>query len=220
MALVTRAVLRDAARVRGDLRAPHTTDAEVNTEIDRAHRALRSWLSLLDEQRYATLSTISVIAGTQAYALPADYDATLAVSKLTSGGRYTLLRSISLRKQDSYDPELGVDGPDAGYALRDGYITMWPTPTANATVRHWYVPQPAALASDSATVDLPGGAEDWIAYDAAIPLVIRAGRGVNDLVAMRDRVEARIRQTMARRDRGSPRQIEDTRQCRGGAWRR
>lgn len=221
MAQVTRATLRAMVRIRGDLRDPQTTDAEIHTEIDRAHRALRAVLSQWDPQRYATLATVPILAGTAAYALPADHDSTLAVTMLGDDGAYRVVAPLALRHIDGYGGDEMAVQDDVRYSLRDAYMVLSPTPTAATTLRHWYVAQPAALASDSAYVDLPAGGEEWLAYDAAIPLVLRAGRSIGEMVAMAGRVESRMRATMSRRDRGGPQQLERGRGATVGAsWRR
>lgn len=132
---------------------------------------------------------ITLVAGTEEYALPTDFYKVSRVWRLSSGRRYMLDR-FNLAQLDGFR----VNGP-----------------ASSGSAELWYVPQLTKLAqgSDKVSVALPIGWENFVALHAAIQLLNREESDPQALMAERERVKQRIVQHIEPRDPGIPDEIED-----------
>lgn len=131
---------------------------------------------------------ITLVAGTEEYALPADFYKASSVWKLVSGRRYEIKRF--------------------NIAQLSGMKTTGPASSDSAEL--WYVPQRALLVKpdDKIGYDLPNGWETFAPLHAAIQLLNREESDVQALMAERERIKQRIVLHVEPRD-ASPDSIED-----------
>lgn len=131
---------------------------------------------------------ITLVSGTEEYALPTTFYRVMKVFYLSDGRRYRI-RKFDL---DSID----------------GYRT---SPISGGSVELWYVPTVTKLSADIDTVlgIMPNGWEDYAALFAAVRLKAREESDVSALSAERDRVKAKIIQLCEPRDEGEVDQVYD-----------
>ena len=182
---VTREELRDRVRQRADVVSDnHCTDAEINDLLNEG--ISEHWdllVSCAPPDYYASSSSISVSAGTEAYSLPADF---------------YRLRAVQVREgSDEYRPI----GP-----LQDADIQRYRIPNASATVRVRYITTATKLDDDNDTFDGVNGWEELVVLYAAIDILSKRGQDPSFLIAKRDRFVERIKLNVMR-DAGEPPRI-------------
>lgn len=136
-----------------------------------------------------SVASITLVAGTEEYALPADFYKCSRVWLLTSGRRHMVDR-FSLSQLDG----LKTTGPIAA-----GSVEMWYVPRFSRLVQQ----------SDAVFYDLPNGWETFAALHAAIQLLNREESDPQALMAERERVKQRIMVHVEPRDAGIPDEVED-----------
>jgi hypothetical protein len=144
-------------------------DATAQTEwVNAAVQAIgsdRAW-PWLDE-----VATVTTVAGTAGYALPADWQSTRGVA---SNGR--TYYPVSVRSGDgSWDD--WRDTLSFGFAVEDGQLVLYPTPAeSGVAVTHRYVRTEPVLSSDSDTPLLPSRFHWAVVHYAAALIFDRMGQ--------------------------------------------
>jgi hypothetical protein len=102
------------------------------------------------------------------------------------------------------------------YRIMGNNIQFIPTPSANQTIRLWYVPRLAELLldTDTTTTGISGWTE-YIITDVAIKILQKEESPVDVLALQKGELIKRINASAANRDQGMPDKISDTRQ---GDW--
>lgn len=124
--------------------------------IDYANTALRMLHNKIVNAHvdyFLSEQSISVVAGTETYAVPADYYKTMKVWYETGERRFPV------RKFDLND------------------IQGWrKEPISSETIKHWYIPTPTVFTVVSSVLGAvyPPGSEDFISYHMALQLLARA----------------------------------------------
>ena len=131
---------------------------------------------------------ISLVSGTEDYALPTDFYKLQKVFYLDTNRRYRMERF----------------SPDS----MDGTAT---NPSLRGTVQLWYIPQHTSLTSDTdvVSVSVPVGWEDYVCLHAAIRLLQREESDTGPLLAEREGEKQKIIEMAAMRDSGTPGQMGD-----------
>lgn len=163
--------------------------ADINDALAELHELLTT------EDYFHSTEPITLVAGTEAYALPADFYKPVMVWKNSSGRRYEV--------------------PRFTYADLSGYSTTGPA--ASGTVELWYAPQLKRLKKDSdrVTVALPNQWDSFASVHAAVKMLMREESDSSALQAERNRLLQRIMANVEPRDNSMPGQIEDA-YCRWG----
>lgn len=175
---------RQLANVEGD---PNITDAELTSLANRHITEVYDLLvSAGPADYYAASTTISVVAGTSTYALPADFRNLTGVYVNESSAERRPVPPMGENERGRYKP-----------------------PTTGATVTLEYIPSATVLASDGDTFDGVSGWEELVVNLMARDVM--AKREADPSVPMMniDRLVGRITAQSRARDRGQPKRVVD-----------
>jgi hypothetical protein len=195
-ASVTLLALRDRIRFEADMvNSTRATDAQI-TRLVNTH-----WAELYDRlvscgppDYYASTSTVTTVAGTIAYALPADFRSLIGLFINNSSTRRRELRPL---------PE----GLRAGYDAPSGVVSL--------TLE--YVPAPVTLALDADTVDGVSGWDELVVQLCARALLRRERRDVSAFDRAIEEARARVMANAPKRAMDGPRFVNDVEA--GEDWR-
>jgi len=195
-ALVTLATMRDRARRRANMEnSTFVTDAELTDEINQYVTEVYDMLvAAAPPGYYAATSTITVVAGTVAYALPTDF------------------RSLQLALVEE------INGRQRELHPLDGSREQYVTPRTDGTVTLRYTPAPPVLVDDTDTFDGISGWEQLIVLMAARYCLAKEESDVSSLFAEISAMQKRISMRAPARDQGAPAYVKDTYATRRGGW--
>lgn len=186
---VTLANLRTWARQLSNTESdPNVTDAELTALANR--HLTEVYDALVDAgpaEQYAATTTVSVVAGTIAYALAADF---------------RNLLDVYVHESDTQRRPIVPMG--------NGERGRYQAPTAAVTCTVEYIPAAGTLSADGDTFDGVSGWEELIANLMARDVMVKREA---DISAVRDaimRLEARIQKRARSRDKGHPKRVTDT----------
>ena len=195
---VTRAQLRTRARQKANMEnaTAFWPDADVNERIDT--RTCELWDMLVaaaPPDYYSSSQTVSVVAGTIAYALAADFmDAQEVWVQGTTADRLRGLRPMRRGER--------------------GYLQA---PTAAATVVLEYTPNFTTFANDNSTLDGVNGWDDLVVALVARDMLVKARESTEQVDLEAAELRARILR-MGNRDRGNPRFVRDAEDENDSFW--
>ncbi len=231
--------IRVAAQQRADMvNSNFVSKAEWNSYINQSMYELYDLLITIYEDYYiAEPLSITTTGGTDTYALPngTNHNGARPFYKLigvdmgqgASGGNgwVTLKKFVFADRNKYYFPNAGsvLYGVfNAAYRVMGSNIQFIPTPSANQTMRLWYIPRLNQLLADTDLTDT--GISGWLEYvitDAAIKAGQKEETDVSVLIAQKMALKKRIEETASSRDAGMPETISDTRGAggdRGTGW--
>lgn len=133
--------------------------------LNEALAVLKNKLNLTNiEYLVSTEQSLSIVAGTSEYQLPADFADLVSIYDTTSWA--APIPFISLSKIGSYT------GDTTFYYIRNRYIGFVPTPETSTTYKYRYRAKSTAATSLSTYIDLPDNAfytlKDWMMYRACM----------------------------------------------------
>lgn len=134
------------------------TEAQYVGFINDEHARLYSYYVAAEPDRYRTEATISGLANTSAYALPADWLATVAID-FTSG---TLREPLSRLQEQDRNRFIFNSGQSRAYRVIGTNVVLYPTPLAGQTYTHVYIPTAPELTSVGTTIDCRLGHEKYL----------------------------------------------------------
>lgn len=178
--------------------------------IDAANAYTWDVYSQADEGWNLTRETLTLSGGSGTLSSDIQYGTIRAVQASDGDGWRTIPRA-------TLDDD---DSGDEGYRLLGSTIEVVPYATAPSSVRLTYTPSAAKLTSSLQTIPGGNGYETVVVLQAAIDCRIREGLDYGDLEAQRNRVESQFRESVRRRDRGTPAHTKDRRGPAWTAWRR
>lgn len=151
-----------------------------------------------DQDYYLSTQAYTILAGTETYALPTDFQRATKVWYTGNSNRRVAIPVFQLGEMN-------------------GSST---TPLQGGSAELWYQPELTELVNDADKVSdvmpsLPVGWEDYVALHAAARLLIREESDPGGLLAERGRIENKITALLEPRDEGGERSIQDT----TGRWR-
>jgi hypothetical protein len=190
---VTLALLKAAALDYADMTNSSFPNATRLVEyINKELAVLHDLLVNADQDYFLSTQSISVLAGTEEYSLPTDFQRALKVWWISNNRR------------------IGV--PVFQLADMDG---SYESPMRGGTAELWYMPELTELVNDADKISdvmkpLPIGWDDYIALGAAIRLLIREESDPSALVAERDRILSRMIALAEPRDEGAEDSITDS----------
>lgn len=211
--------VRNFADIAGTSALARHPDLTINDYINRALASLyRILTGALPDQRYLSSSTITTVAGTSLYNLPADFNHLISLD-LTANGTKVWLEAYEMHERALLtDPASTYTGIPYTYRLRGSsaggtQIELLPTATAVYTGTLWYVPDPSQMSTDASTFDTISRLDEYLIAYAARIVFVRDKKP--DMVAVcKDMIEELRRdvQTIARsRDKNSPsRPVDET----------
>lgn len=173
-------------------------DATAQTEF--LNDALRATAAAADWPWLEATQTITLVAGTAAYALPTGYLDTRSV-KLSDGEPVT---RVAVEDGDRWDSWQAA--PSCGYAIEGDTIVFFPTPAAADTVTHRYTVEETELSADGDEPLLPATFHPAVVCYAAKVMMDRL-----DQPRRADRFESEfnswLRQMQPHRHRGGRRTV-------------
>jgi hypothetical protein len=216
----TRAELRNDARALADQDdSDFITDAQANHWINQELGELVDMIVAVDPAAWMSTSSISAVAGTFLYTLPADFYQILMVERVDGTNEATTLDPFTLNAKNERGNGSPLDdlpdwGPSTRYMVRgsgvDGTgarLWLYPDP-GTKTYTLYYVTAPpsidTAVGGDTQAIDGRAGWLDWVVYGVAIRMKERAEEDANGLRMDRQRIQARIEHMAAQRDAGRP----------------
>ena len=166
-------------------------EARVNDYINSAASEMYDILVNAYEDYFLDTEPITLVAGTENYALPSDFYKAKRVY-YTTGGRRFSIHPFNLE-------------------TLDGAKT---SPLTSGTAELWYVPEMSLMTSDSDTISsiippMIKGWPDYIALSAAIRLLIREESDPSALVREKAMMHERLVSMAEPRDAGIPDSIQD-----------
>ena len=186
---VSLATLRLRARRRADMEnSQFISDAEANDMINEAYCELYDLMVQSYERYYVKFGTFSLVPGTTAYALPADFYKALSFD-LQAGNVYVTLFPYDENERNSTT------------------TTSYSIPTA--TVRMRYIPMATLFVADTDTADFVNGWEALLITDVAIMMLEKEESATDALERRRERQLRRLQEMAQSRDIGMPGRVQD-----------
>jgi hypothetical protein len=187
-------------------------DADLNDYVNRGIAALRRELDVaIPDQRFLASSTVTTVAGTTTYSLPADFNHLVSIDILADGTKTWLLPYELHERASLTSPDINSSGVPLAYRLMGGNVELLPAPQGVYTVTLWYVADPSTLSLDASTFDTITRLDDYVIAYAAKLVAMKDKNW--DLLGACDGLMDRMRedvQFIARsRDRNSPSRIVD-----------
>ena len=200
--------LRDRVRRRVDLvNSNFVTDAELTEFINSSAAELYDVLiGHYGQDYYLSNDTISLVAGTDTYALPIDFYQLVGLDVLYSGDSISIL-PFQWHERNRY---YNLDGsiPNLKYRIQGSNLKFMPMPKTAATVTVWYHPAITDLALDTDTFDGVNGWEEYIVIDASIKCRIKEEADTRELQSAKSEIMKRIENMASNRDSSEPMQFQ------------
>ena len=218
----TRLELRTAVRQRADIEnSQHVTDTEINEYLAGSLAAFHALCVEACEDDFTKIATFSTVSGTTDYSL-ATYVLEGAFTyykvrsvHVSSGGLARELDRWTLDEWSAFQSTILsgglVGGSPAFYRIIGGNIVLMPAPQGVWTVRVYFVPSPVDLSDDTKSFDGRSGWEEWVVLDSAIKCMRKEETDTREMVAEREKVEARVLAQVRRMDQAKPHRVQQTR---------
>lgn len=160
-----------------------------------------------NKDHYAGLHSVSVVSGTDSYALAADHYRLVGVDVYSSGAWHLMKRFNLHERNQSQDSD--ADETSTRYRVVGGALKLRPTPTWSATVRCWYIPAPPQLSLDTDTWDGIAGWEQYVIVDCCRKLGVKQHEDVTELVQDKAALASRVKGLCSDLDDNEPDRIRD-----------
>jgi hypothetical protein len=210
----TRLQLRTRAKRRADREnSSFVADAEWNDYINEEVAALHNLLVLAYEDYALSSDDISVVSGTDTYALPTDFYKERGVEFVDTNYTYTL-RQFRFRERNRFQNSAHSHTNDLEalrYQILGSNIRFVPVPESSGTVRLWYVPQATVLDDDADTVDFSvvNGWEAMIVAGAGAKALIKEQEDAGALMTEKQMMIDAINREAKQRATGDVKRIVD-----------
>ena len=187
--------------------ASFISDPEWKGIISSAYAELYSILVASGMRYFESVDSVAT-DGNSAYALPADFLASIGVDYVVNAqGERRALEELMVQERN-YTAGVTGAGESFAYALVGANLELYPTPPSGQTYEHRYVPQPADLseAADGTSVDVvtPDG-EQFLIWYAAVMALSKEESDVQVAMAERERFRQRVEEWAVMRALNSPR---------------
>lgn len=200
-----------------------TAGTELIRYVNLAYRDLYNQIVQTNEHYFSTTSTISVVGGTDSYALPADFykldGVDLQVDALS--GRYLTLRPFMFAERNKFRSGLAFSNSPYGqvfkYLLAGSNIKFLPIPSMNATVQLWYTPNPTIVSAFTDSLQVVVGGDEYMSLYIACAMLIKEESDCTELNSKRQEVLAQLKTALRNRDEGAPKYITDESSINAGA---
>lgn len=211
MAAVTLTQLRARVRKRADMvgssfidDAADGLDAYINSALDELYDILVAG----DEDRYVGTvpAALGFVAGTDAYALPADFYQAWRV-EAQNGAEYSRLGRLR-KNSDNFGRTTSVLAT-MEYLIRGTQIVFLPGPAAAGSGRLWYIPTRTKLVAGGDSFDAVNGWEKFVIAKAALECLDSEESDVSVLEREVERQRTRIEKLATRRDVSEVARVQD-----------
>lgn len=205
--LVVPTLAQIRARVRRFIDEPQQanfSNTDIDWAINTAQQEVATEVSLVDEKYFVdtTPTSLTTVAGTRFYALPADFWKMTRVEDANTGLRmeFTDFANQSNFFGDSVPPLVSPNQVGFSLSIVGNSLAINPTPTTSGLgVNYWYVPVLPSMVGDNDTSSIPIMFVDLLAIQAAIDMLIS---DEDDTVALERKYTRRFNQLVrSTRDR-------------------
>lgn len=202
--------LRTDVRQRANLEnSTFVTDAELNEYINQSIAELYDLLvQAQGHDYYLTSYTFNTADGTTDYTLPADFYQVISVRGSIRGANITFEPWQDWHRT-LLEPIPGYRGVPTSFRVRQGNITILPTPNGVYPVTMEYLPCSARLANDSDTWDGYNGWEEYAIWRAVSYCQAKERTDPGFAMAQIAKLEDRIRRLAGNRNQFGPDKIRD-----------
>lgn len=191
-----------------DSSAGYFTAAQTNTWLSLAAKQVQMELIQAGENWYMKPTETLTVASQSDYVLPSDFlvehRLELVVSGTGTNENRQALTPITTNQQDLISITTGVP---TNYYIKKDRVTLSPTPDAAYTLRLYYSPIIADMASDSDEPDVPEQFHEYVAILAAFNGFIKDDRTPNSLNAKKEEFLKILRQMATERTQDQSRQV-------------
>ncbi len=224
MSAITLAQLRLRARERADMvnstfvtDAADSLDSWINEGAQKLHDLL---VSAYGNDYVEKSSTLTTVAGTTDYALPADFYKLLGAELPFSGSMKTL-KPYNRTERNAFanQPVTLSRFNIPRYKLSKGVIRLLPAPSGVLVGKLWYSPLLQVTKADSSvinllvdstdTIDFPAGWERYVVMYAARVCMSKEETSVTDISAMLEKEEGDLNAMAENRNADQPMQAVD-----------
>lgn len=212
MATRTLLALRTRAKQRANMEnSSFLSTAEWNENINYAISELRDIIvSKVGDDYFATSQSISLISGTESYALPATFYKILWVEILGDDGYYTKLKRYEISEQNQGGNPLSAFTPDIRYRVIGDNLHFTPSRVIGGrTARLWFVPLITELSADADTLVGFNGWDEYPVLRAAIMALEKEEQDTSALSLRLEQLRMRIEAMAPNRDQSNPMRIYD-----------
>lgn len=214
---VTLTSLITSVRYRSNMEnSQFVTDTELTSYINASYAELYDLMvqKYGDDYFVASPYTFTTDGTNYLYALPDDFYKLLGVDLALSSttDSYVTIQRFEFGDRNRYavpnfQSFYGVT--NLRYRIQANKLWFTPTPSANQTIRVWYVPKITYLVTGSDTMDGVSGWEEYIIIDAAMKALIKEESDISALMAEKQMIIARIESAAENRDAGKAPKVVD-----------
>lgn len=184
------------------------TDSELIEFIDLSWKELYNKIIEANTTYYLTSQNITIVGGTDIYALPTDFYKVQGVDINVSGNRAISARPFNFEERNRKN-YIGNITHTYGYIIRGDSIQFLPNPQTNADAKLWYIPLPATLTADGDTINTVNGGFRWIVADVCVMVATKEESDTSSFENEKIRHEENIRKALAIRDEGMAQRVTD-----------
>jgi hypothetical protein len=221
MATITLANLRSRTRQRANMEnSTFVTDAEFNIYINYSINFLKDILiSKVGNDYFASSVNFTLVNGTEAYSLPADFYKILYVEILGDDTYYYKMRRFEISEKNYGASPINYYIPDIRYRLRADSITFTPQNLIGGrTVRLTYVPVPVALSADSDTMNGLNGWDEYVVLMSARKALVKEEQDVSQIDQELMMLNQKIEAMADNRDESNPMRVSDNTSYYADGW--
>jgi hypothetical protein len=199
------------------------TDQEIVDLLNRAHNELYDIVVGTNEDYFVNSFPVTLAAGTDAYALPADFYKVLGVDLNIDAERSISLKKFQFTERNRYKTTIYAPHIPASiyqYHVVGTDLKFIPKPREAKGATLWYVPLPKkfvlvaqvpAVDTETTSLDLRLAMyDDYLTLDAAINVLVKEETDASVLMAEREVIKQRIIQYVTNRDVNEPERVTDS----------
>lgn len=203
-----------------------TAGSELMDYANMAYKDLYQQVTLSREPYYLTSATITLVNGTDTYALPADlyklWGVDLRINTNQNSNRYLTLRNHMFKERNKYNNGFSLPAAPFGqvfsYLMAGNTIQFAPIPAASNTIIVRYSPNPVTISAYSTTLDFPPGGDEYMSLTIAMYMLAKEETDYSQLAQKRQQSLVTITNSFKDRDSGAPGYIVDDSSINAGAW--
>lgn len=206
--------LRSSARRKADQEnSEFVVDAELDDYINEGVAELHDLLVTVFQDYFKSSENVTLVADTEAYALPSTFYKLLGAFYVSGGIRYPL-QQFAMNELGEWEADRIVpviSGQYLRYRIVGNEIFFTPKPNGAGTVELWFVPQPTKLVGNTDTVSYAVviGWEEYISNHAAIRMLQKEESDSTPLLLRQQKLEQRIRAAARGRNAAAPQRVTD-----------
>lgn len=181
------------------------TDTEIVSYINKAYRELYNAIVLAHQNYFVSSGTITLVPGTDTYAVPSDFMKLLGVDLVVDSSQSITLLPYNLNERNRSQTGLIYTHPlqrSFRYILMGSNLKFVPKASIpSGTVTVWYVPAPADLTSVS-SFDAINGLDEYVTAAAAEKCLIKQNLPSKEVALLKQEKKQMVIETCAGRDAG------------------